>query len=141
MQFNALQYNTCIASNTIQYNIITDGKFIKLGSSYYTCALYNMRVVEKQPSAKVSNRVYDILLSKFMENTIPITKQIKSPSKIKAQYLLEKFDQERKYISKIQHKKYFIFSVLPLCTNKMRYIRQHCLSARISVRLYCCMLL
>ena len=37
----------------------------------------------KKPSAKVSNRVYDILICKFMENTIPITKQIKSPSKMK----------------------------------------------------------
>ena len=47
MQFgNVSQYNTCIASNTIQYNIITDGKFIKLGSSYYTRALYNMTAVD-----------------------------------------------------------------------------------------------
>ena len=74
-----------------------------------------------------------------MENTITINKQIKSPSKIKAQYLLEKFDQEREYISKIQHKKYFIFSVLPLCTNKMRYISQHlyfCTNQRTFTLLY-----
>ena len=30
-----------------------------------------------------------------MENTSTITKQIKSPSKIKAQYLLEKFDYRK----------------------------------------------
>ena len=42
-----------------------------------------------------------------MENTITITKQIKSPSKIKAQYLLEKFELERKYISKIQQKVFY----------------------------------
>ena len=91
MQFNTLQYNTCIASNAIQYNITTDGKFIKLGSSYYTCAFYNMTAVDNHQVHRYPIG-FKIYFCKFMANNITITKQIKSPSKIKAQYLLEKSD-------------------------------------------------
>ena len=61
MQFgNASQYNTCIASNTIQHSFITDGKFIKLWSSYYTCALYNMTAVgnNQVPRYPIGSTIY-----------------------------------------------------------------------------------
>ena len=77
-----MQYNTCIASDAVQYNIITDGKFIKLGSSYYTCALYNMTVVYRHQMPRYAIG-FTIYFCKFMANNVII----KSPSKI-----LQKFD-------------------------------------------------